>query len=182
MATIIDSPQHNATIYATPADDTIHAGNWNDVVYAQGGDDTVAAGKGHDYVEGGPGDDVLHGGPNVDTILGGCGDDFLDGGPGRDYLTGGPGADTFHFDRLDDAGAPNGTPGANLVRADLVTDFNGCEGDRLTFDHYANVSWDADHGNFLSGQGHIIDHLNGGEGLSFDLQHVGQHWVGELLA
>jgi Ca2+-binding RTX toxin-like protein len=182
MATITDTPNHNATIYATPEDDTIHAGNWNDVVYGQDGNDVVHAGAGHDYVHGGRGDDVLHGGHNVDTILGDYGNDYIDGGPGRDYLTGGHGADTFHFDKLDGSGTPNGTPGSNLQRADFVTDFNGCEGDKATFDHFNKVTWDSEHANFVSGQGHVIAHLNGLEGTEFDLQHVGQHWVGELIA
>jgi Ca2+-binding RTX toxin-like protein len=181
MSTIVDTLNHNATIYATPEDDTINAENWNDVVYGQGGNDAVRAGAGHDYVDGGPGDDVIYGGHNVDTLLGGCGDDFIDGGPGRDYLTGGPGADTFYFDRLDGAGTPNGTPGSNNLRADFVTDFSGCDGDKVTFDHFNDVTWDSEHANFLSGQGHVIAHLDGLEGTDFALAHVGQHWVGELI-
>jgi Ca2+-binding RTX toxin-like protein len=163
MATFIDTPQHNAIIEGTMQDDTIHASDWNDFVSAHAGNDTVYGGTGHDYLDGGAGNDVL------------------DGGPGRDYLTGGHGADTFHFDRLDASGTPNGTPGSNLVRSDIVTDFNGCDGDKATFDNFQKVTWDADHADFLSGQGHVITHLVGMEGQDFDLQHVGTQWTAELL-
>jgi Ca2+-binding RTX toxin-like protein len=181
MATITDTAQHNAIIEGTMQDDTIHASDWNDFVSAHAGNDTVYGGTGHDYLDGGAGNDVLHGGPNVDTILGGDGCDVLDGGPGRDYLTGGHGADTFHFDRLDASGTPNGTPGSNLVRSDIVTDFNGCDGDKATFDNFQKVTWDADHADFLSGQGHVIAHFEGLEGQQMDLQHAGTQWTAELL-
>jgi Ca2+-binding RTX toxin-like protein len=188
MATITDSAHHNAIIEGTMQDDTIRASDWNDFVSAHAGNDTVYGGTGHDYIDGGAGNDVLHGGGNVDTLIGGAGNDLLDGGSGVDYLTGGHGADTFHFDRLNPdnptapGSLPNGTPGSNLVRHDIVTDFNGCDGDKATFDNFQKVTWDAAHANFLSGQGHVIAHFEGLEGQQMDLQHAGTHWTAELLA
>ncbi|RWH31997.1 MAG: type I secretion C-terminal target domain-containing protein, partial [Mesorhizobium sp.] len=50
-------------------------------------------------------------------LNGGGGNDTLIGGLGQDTLTGGAGADTFKLDHLD--------------IKDLITDYNGAEGDKI---------------------------------------------------
>lgn len=59
-----------------------------------------------------------------DILFGGEGNDLLVGGPGRDWLSGGPGADTFRFFDGDFAGG-------TLALADVISDFNELEGDRI---------------------------------------------------
>jgi Ca2+-binding RTX toxin-like protein len=172
MATITDAPNHNATIYGTPAYDTIHAGNWNDVVYGQNGNDAVHGGSGNDYLNGGYGNDAIHGGNNNDTIIGGNGNDHIYGGAARDYLTGGHGADTFHFDHAN-------YPGTSHQNSDFVTDFN--HQDTAAFDGFGQVTWDSQHANFVSGGGIVIAHMNGLEGQDMNLVHTGLHWEASLV-
>jgi len=71
-----------------------------------------------DTVTGGPVGDTLVGFDGNDSLNGGGGNDILAGSRGQDTLTGGPGADTFVFADIRDA-------------LDLITDFNGGEGDRI---------------------------------------------------
>lgn len=61
---------------------------------------------------------VMTGGRGDDQLCGGMADDILVGGIGQDTLTGGGGADIFYFDEGDNA-------------ADVITDFNPLEGDRI---------------------------------------------------
>lgn len=90
------------------------------------GDDRLKGTSRADDIQGRPGDDTMTGLAGDDVMRGGRGRDSLDGGPGRDWLSGGrdadtlrggPGADTFNI--FEDAGT------------DVVTDFNGAEGDRV---------------------------------------------------
>ena len=67
--------------------------------------------------------DVLYGGEGDDEIYGGGGDDTLIGVSGSDFLVGGEGADTFQFNSVEDS-----RPGG---KRDVITDFNGEEGDRI---------------------------------------------------
>ncbi|MER9333929.1 type I secretion C-terminal target domain-containing protein, partial [Mesorhizobium sp. M0293] len=60
---------------------------------------------------------ALWGGGGDDTLIGGNGNDLLIGGLGQDTMTGGTGADTFKLDHLD--------------IKDLITDYNGGEGDKI---------------------------------------------------
>ncbi|WP_417511890.1 retention module-containing protein [Methylophaga sp.] len=75
-------------------------------------------------LDGGSGDDILVGGDGEHILLGGEGDDTLVGGGGNDILTGGEGADLFIWNSGDQGSAASPT-------ADVVTDFNGSEGDVL---------------------------------------------------
>ncbi len=72
---------------------------------------------------GGDEDDVIVGQGHNDELFGGDGDDTLIGGSGRDFLVGGEGADTFQFNSVEDS-----RPGG---KRDVITDFNGEEGDRI---------------------------------------------------
>ena len=59
-----------------------------------------------------------------DTLLGGAGNDLLMGGSGRDCLWGGSGADLFRF-------ADGDFAGGTLALADVISDFNAADGDRI---------------------------------------------------
>ncbi|RVD56988.1 type I secretion C-terminal target domain-containing protein, partial [Mesorhizobium sp. M7A.F.Ca.ET.027.03.2.1] len=59
----------------------------------------------------------LRGEGGADTLIGGAGNDLLVGGAGSDTLTGGTGTDTFRLENLD--------------IKDLITDFNGGDGDKI---------------------------------------------------
>jgi Ca2+-binding RTX toxin-like protein len=67
---------------------------------------------------------VLNGGGGNDAISGGGGEDILIGGTGKDTMTGGTGADTFTYKTTSDSGTGS-------ARRDVITDFNGSDGDRI---------------------------------------------------
>jgi Ca2+-binding RTX toxin-like protein len=98
----------------TLGDNTLSGLGGIDELYGSDGDDTLLGGSGADRLEGGAG---------RDAISGGSGDDLIVGGTQKDTLTGGDGADTFFF------GA--GEVGASASSADIVTDFDQAEGDRI---------------------------------------------------
>lgn len=87
-------------------------------------DDLIYGLEGDDLIAGDAGNDELRGGYGNDSIFGGAGNDLLMGGSGRDLLTGGSGADLFRFAEGDFAGA-------TLALADVISDFNAAEGDRI---------------------------------------------------
>ena len=68
-------------------------------------------------------EDTLTAGNGSQTLMGLKFDDTLIGGSGSDFLVGGEGADTFQFNSVDDS-----RPGG---KRDVITDFNGEEGDRI---------------------------------------------------
>ena len=68
-------------------------------------------------------EDTLTAGNGSQTLMGLMLDDILIGGSGSDFLVGGEGADTFQFNSVDDS-----RPGG---KRDVITDFNGEEGDRI---------------------------------------------------
>ena len=70
------------------------------------------------------GTDTIRGYGGDDTIDGGAGLDVLIGGTGRDILSGGAGLDFFVFNDAAETGLTEGT-------ADVITDFNIAEGDRI---------------------------------------------------
>jgi Ca2+-binding RTX toxin-like protein len=82
-----------ATIYGTPADDTIIGGPFADVIAGLGGKDKISGLDSGDVVCGGPGKDSLKGGNGKDRLYGDAGKDLLKGGKGRDRLIGGSGRD-----------------------------------------------------------------------------------------
>jgi VCBS repeat-containing protein len=90
----------------------------NDVITGTAANNIIFGLAGDDTLSGAAGADKLYGGIGNDTLLGGDGNDTLFGGPGNDTLTGGKGADTFVW-MHGDAGN------------DVITDFNGGEGDRI---------------------------------------------------
>ena len=71
-------------------------------------------------LNGGSGNDELRGGSGRDRIQGGERRDLIEGGAGADRLTSNDGGDTFAYASSADAG-------------DVITDFDGTEGDRLVF-------------------------------------------------
>jgi Ca2+-binding RTX toxin-like protein len=70
------------------------------------------------------GDDTLKGFGGADTLLGNDGNDWLDGGTGADAMSGGFGGDRFVWNAITDTGFTAAT-------ADLITDFNAAQGDRI---------------------------------------------------
>ncbi|WP_283812641.1 alpha/beta fold hydrolase [Bradyrhizobium tropiciagri] len=104
-------------------------------------------------VAGGNGSDVLVGGDQPNRIVGGAGADILAGG-GNDVLTGGAGADTFVF------GSGSGK--------DVITDFNGSQGDRIELDGglHSTVGHDASGNTVLTFDG---------EASSVTLSGVSEH-------
>lgn len=83
-------------------------------------DDVLLGGGGKDTLNGGSGNDELRGGSGRDRIQGGDGRDLIEGGTAADRLTGNDGGDTFVYASSADGG-------------DVITDFDGTEGDRLVF-------------------------------------------------
>ncbi|MCR5873052.1 hypothetical protein LRS10_01875 [Phenylobacterium sp. J426] len=114
------------TLFGGAGDDTLHGGQGNDVLYGNDGADVLFGDRGDDFIHGGRGDDVLDGGDGSDALAGGQGNDVLRGGGGDDVLSGDRGNDTLA-----------GGAGADLFRfasgggADVVSDFNAAEGDRI---------------------------------------------------
>jgi len=91
-----------------PSADVLQGGRRGDDIHGRAGDDTI---------DGRGGDDVLRGGRGADRVSGGDGRDWVSGDLDDDVLTGGRDADWFYV-----------APGFG---ADLVTDFNAAEGDRV---------------------------------------------------
>jgi Ca2+-binding RTX toxin-like protein len=90
--------------------------NWfNNVLTGGGGNDTLYAFSGHDKLFGGTGNDYLF----ADD-----GDDLLDGGTGTDVLHGGDGGDLFFWSSTNETSV-------TVATADLISDFNIAEGDRI---------------------------------------------------
>jgi serralysin len=74
-------------------------------------------------ITGAGGADTLNGLGGNDRLVGNAGNDTLIGGAGIDTLTGGSGRDYYRFTTASDSGR-----GSN---ADVITDFNRAEGDRI---------------------------------------------------
>ncbi len=131
------------TILGSPIDDVIYGNQGNDTLTGEAGNNLIRGGQGDDVITGGSGNDILHGNLGNDTIMAGGGNNVLRGGQGNDVLIGGPGNDVLIGDRDQDtltggAGADSfvfradtniGRGDPNL--ADVVTDFNPAEGDRI---------------------------------------------------
>jgi len=129
--TIAGSSDSNERLLGNNGDDIIGGGGGNDIIYGGKENDRLDGNDGNDLVRGDAGNDIIFGGFGNDILRGGQGDDDLDGNEGNDFLvgdrgidvlTGGPGADIFVL-RSNEQFGVNG--------ADVVTDFNFNEGDRI---------------------------------------------------
>ncbi|TIP38335.1 MAG: type I secretion C-terminal target domain-containing protein [Mesorhizobium sp.] len=100
----------------------------------------------------------MAGGPGNDTLNGGGGNDTLIGGLGQDTLTGGAGADTFKLDHLE------------LNIKDLITDYNGAEGDKIDLTSLFDTAPTGNINNYV--------HYDSGTGnLSVDTSGSGNNFV-----
>jgi Ca2+-binding RTX toxin-like protein len=77
-----------------------------------------------DAITGNSAANTLEGRGGSDTLIGGWGADVLDGGSAADRLTGGAHADTFVW-------RSTGETGLTTLTADLITDFDFADGDRI---------------------------------------------------
>ncbi|MEG4056568.1 MULTISPECIES: calcium-binding protein [unclassified Microcoleus] len=130
--TIGGSSDSNERLLGNNGNDIIAGGGGNDIIYGGKEDDRLDGNDGNDLVRGDAGNDLIFGGFGNDILRGGQGDDDLDGNEGNDFLagdrgvdvlTGGIGADIFVLRSNDEAFGIDG--------ADVVTDFNFDEGDRI---------------------------------------------------
>ncbi|TIN02585.1 MAG: type I secretion C-terminal target domain-containing protein, partial [Mesorhizobium sp.] len=142
-------------LLATAAKTTLLGQDGVDQLTGINGHDVVlAGGQGNDMLTGMDGNDILYGGSGNDTLIGGAGNDLLVGGFGQDTLTGGTGADTFKLDHLD--------------IKDLITDFNGGEGDKIDltalFDTAPGGANIGDFVNYNAGTGTLSVDANGSTG------------------
>ena len=129
--TIAGSSDSNERLLGNSGNDVIGGGGGNDIIYGGKDSDRLDGNDGNDVVRGDSGNDIIFGGPGNDILRGGQGDDDLDGNEGNDFLagdrgidvlTGGSGADIFVLKSNEQFGV-NG--------ADVVTDFNFNDGDRI---------------------------------------------------
>lgn len=153
-------------INANTGNDTVDAGSGGDWALGGQGDDMVFGGAGNDIINGNMGQDTCVGGDGADTVRGGQGDDFLHAGTGDDWLFGDLGSNTLT------GGAGTDTFFAGAGR-DVVTDFNGAEGDRVLVG--AGVTWHAS----PSADGVIVDFSNGGQMVlqGATLQSLPSNWI-----
>ncbi|MFB8797275.1 MAG: calcium-binding protein [Microcoleus sp.] len=130
--TIAGSSDGNERLLGNNGNDVIGGGGGNDIIYGGKDNDRLDGNEGNDVVRGDAGNDVIFGGPGNDILRGGQGDDDLEGNEGNDFLagdrgidvlTGGLGADTFLIKSNDE--------GFGVNAADVITDFNFDEGDRI---------------------------------------------------
>ncbi len=130
--TIAGSFDSNERFLGNDGNDVIAGNGGNDIIYGgkdgdrldgNDGNDLVRGDAGNDVIFGGFGNDILRGGQGDDDLEGNEGNDFISGDRGIDVLTGGPGADIFALRSNEEAVGING--------ADVITDFNFDEGDRI---------------------------------------------------
>jgi hypothetical protein len=129
------------------------------------GDDNLVGGPGDDTIEGLGGNDHLDGQAGADTLLGGAGSDSFVNSAGNDTMTGGTESDTYTFSSPD-------SPITTQTGSPTITDFQaGTGGDKVVFDHYADLGPAP-----TSGQGvfifddiyqHLVD-VAGGTQLTLD--------------
>jgi Ca2+-binding RTX toxin-like protein len=96
-------------------DNALHANGYVNVLTGGAGNDRLYAGNGNDLLWGETGNDLLDGD---------FGDDILVGGTGIDTLDGGTGGDLFVWASAEETGLTVST-------ADVISDFNVAQGDRI---------------------------------------------------
>jgi Ca2+-binding RTX toxin-like protein len=130
--TILGSSDSNERLLGNNGNDVIAGGPGNDIIYGGKNNDRLDGNEGNDVIRGDAGNDVLFGSRGNDLVRGGQGDDDLEGNEGNDFLvgdrgvdvlTGGPGSDIFVLKSNDEP--------FNVAQADVITDFNFDQGDRL---------------------------------------------------
>lgn len=119
----VDTPINISTLLTSNL--PVRALSGNDNVIGTTGADTIYGNQGNDSLNGSNGNDNLRGGKGNDVLIGGNGSDVLISDLGQDFLTGGMGADTFVLRSDDNALA------TKLDEADVITDFNPGEGDKI---------------------------------------------------
>ena len=138
------------TLLGNQDNDVVLGNQDNDIVVGGQGDDVVVGGQGVDFVFGNEANDFVFGnesndtiiaGQGADTVFAGQGDDSILGSEGNDSMFGNEGADRFAF--------------ATGSGADVIGDFNGAAGDRLTLFGQTYVQG-------TSGDGDVLLTLSGG--------------------
>ena len=122
----------------------------NDRLIGAGGADEISGNSGDDWLQGAWGHDILRGGAGNDVIKGGDGHDLLIGGGGNDNLTGGGGGDRFQMS----------------YGEDLISDFNGAQGDVIEISSDQSYSFGSIEGDIqiLTSRGSLLL-----SGVDFDL-------------
>jgi 2',3'-cyclic-nucleotide 2'-phosphodiesterase (5'-nucleotidase family) len=136
------------TMWGGAGDDSIMGDAGGDRILGDAGRDTLRGLAGDDTLLGGTGGDLIQGGEGADRLLGEAGDDTIEGGLGADVLIGGTGADIFTFTSFTES--PRGG-------SDRIRDFNGAEGDRISFAGIdADLSADGDQAFAFVGAGPLL--------------------------
>lgn len=145
VAEIITGLGGNDILSGQGGDDQIYGNLGDDAVYGNAGLDILFGGRGFDHVFGGIDNDVVYGNFDDDNVFGNIGNDTLFGGAGNDDMFGGQGNDVLNGNLGNDdltGGLGNDTLSGNagadefaLITGfgnDVVTDFNGNDGDRIS--------------------------------------------------
>jgi serralysin len=133
--------QDNDVILGNQDNDIVVGGQGADVVVGGQGVDFVFGNEANDFVFGNESNDTIIAGQGADTVFAGQGDDSILGSEGNDSMFGNEGADRFAF--------------ATGSGADIIGDFNGAAGDRLTLFGQTYVQG-------TSGDGDVLLTLSGG--------------------
>ena len=133
--------QDNDVILGNQDNDIVVGGQGADVVVGGQGLDFVFGNEANDFVFGNESNDTIIAGQGADTVFAGQGDDSILGSEGNDSMFGNEGADRFAF--------------ATGSGADVIGDFNGAAGDRLTLFGQTYVQG-------TSGDGDVLLTLSGG--------------------
>ncbi len=133
--------QDNDVILGNQDNDIVVGGQGADVVVGGQGFDFVFGNEANDFVFGNEANDTIIAGQGADTVFAGQGDDSILGSEGNDSMFGNEGADRFAF--------------AIGSGADVIGDFNGAAGDRLTLFGQTYVQG-------TSGDGDVLLTLSGG--------------------
>jgi Ca2+-binding RTX toxin-like protein len=111
-------------LHGEAGNDRLEGRGGNDSLFGGDGSDLLFGANGADRLDGGVGNDRLLGLDDADILRGAAGNDRLIGGRGADTLLGGGGADTFELRATDETGT-------SAAAADLISDFNRAQGDRI---------------------------------------------------